>query len=48
MTSAARSTIGPIMADEETRAFFRQLMTETMAVGRAQGVPLAASTSMTR
>ena len=40
ITSAARSTIGPIVADPDTRAFFRQLMTETMAVGRAQGVPL--------
>lgn len=41
MTSAARSTIGPILADPETRAFFRRLMTETLAVGRAQGVPLS-------
>ena len=41
MTSAARSTIGPILADPETRAFFRQLMAETLAVGRAQGVPLS-------
>ena len=41
MTSAARSTIGPIMADAETRAFYRTLMTETLAVGRAQGVPLS-------
>jgi 2-dehydropantoate 2-reductase len=41
ITSAARSTIGPIMADPDTRTFFRQLMTETLAVGRAQGVPLS-------
>lgn len=41
MTSAARSTIGPILADQETRAFYRALMTETMAVGRAHGVALS-------
>ena len=41
MTSAAHATIGPILADAETRAFYRRLMTETMAVGRAQGVPLS-------
>jgi 2-dehydropantoate 2-reductase len=41
MTSAARSTIGPILADQDTRTFYRQLMTETMAVGRAKGVPLS-------
>jgi len=41
MTSAARSTIGPILADQETRTFFRALMAETMAVGRAKGVSLS-------
>jgi 2-dehydropantoate 2-reductase len=41
MTSAARSTLGPVMADDETRAFYRALMAETLAVGRAQGVPLS-------
>jgi 2-dehydropantoate 2-reductase len=41
MTSAARSSIGPILADPDTRAFFRKLMTEVMAVGRAKGVPLS-------
>ena len=41
MTSAARSTLGPVMADDETRAFYRTLMAETLAVGRAQGVPLS-------
>src|SRR5690606_4492965 len=40
MTSAARSPIGPIMSDPETRAFLRKLMDETLAVGRATGVPL--------
>ncbi len=41
MTSAARSPIGPIMADPQTRAFYRQLMSEVLAVGRAKGVPLS-------
>jgi 2-dehydropantoate 2-reductase len=41
VTAATRSTIGPIMADPETRAFYRQLMAETLAVGRAKGVPLS-------
>jgi len=40
VTSATRSSIGPIMADPQTRAFYRALMTETLAVGRAKGVPL--------
>jgi 2-dehydropantoate 2-reductase len=40
MTSATRSTIGPIMADAQTRAFCRALMQETFDVGRAKGVPL--------
>ena len=39
-TAALRSPIGPIAADPETRAFFRQLMEEAYAVGRAQGVAL--------
>ena len=37
-TAALRSPIGPIAADPETRAFFRQLMDEATAVGRAEGV----------
>ena len=40
-TAALRSSIGPIAADPELRAFFRQLMSEAQAVGRAQGVTLA-------
>ena len=32
---------GTVMADDETRAFYRTLMAETLAVGRAQGVPLS-------
>lgn len=39
-TSALRSAIGPIVADPELRAFFRQLMEEALAVGRAKGVKL--------
>lgn len=39
-TAGLRSSIGPIAADPELRAFFRQLMTEAQAVGRAQGVTL--------
>ncbi len=40
MTAAARASIGPIMADADTRAFLKQLMTETMSVGRASGVTM--------
>jgi len=39
-TAALRSPIGPIAADPELRAFFRQLMEEAIAVGRAKGVAL--------
>jgi 2-dehydropantoate 2-reductase len=39
-TSALRSSIGPIVADPELRAFFRKLMEETLAIGKAKGVPL--------
>ena len=39
-TATLRSAIGPIAADPETREFFRQLMTEAFAVGRAKGVAL--------
>jgi 2-dehydropantoate 2-reductase len=41
-TGALRSPIGPIRADPELRAFFRALMQETYAVGKAKGVALAA------
>jgi 2-dehydropantoate 2-reductase len=37
-TAALRSTIGPIAADTELRGFFRQLMEEALAVGKAKGV----------
>ena len=39
-TSALRSTIGPIAADPELRGFFRQLMEEAFAIGKAKGVAL--------
>lgn len=39
-TATFRSSIGPIIADDELRDFFRQLMEEAFAVGRAKGVTL--------
>jgi 2-dehydropantoate 2-reductase len=39
-TAALRSSIGPIVADPELRAFFRQLMQEAFAIGKAKGVAL--------
>ena len=39
-TAALRSPIGPIRADPELRGFFRQLMEEAFAVGKAKGVTL--------
>jgi 2-dehydropantoate 2-reductase len=39
-TSALRSPIGPIAADPELRGFFRQLMEEAYAIGKAKGVSL--------
>lgn len=39
-TATLRSSIGPIAADPETRDFFKQLMEEAYAVGRAGGVAL--------
>lgn len=39
-TATLRSSIGPIAADPETRAFIKQLMEEAYAVGRASGVAL--------
>jgi 2-dehydropantoate 2-reductase len=39
-TAALRSSVGPIVADPELRAFLRALMEETCAVGRAKGVKL--------
>ncbi|MBS0247942.1 MAG: 2-dehydropantoate 2-reductase [Proteobacteria bacterium] len=37
-TATFRSSIGPIVDDPELRDFYRQLMEETYAVGRASGV----------
>lgn len=39
-TAALRSPIGPIAADPELRGFFRNLMEEAFAVGKAKGVAL--------
>lgn len=39
-TATFRSSIGPIAADPQTRDFFKQLMEEALAVGRASGVAL--------
>jgi 2-dehydropantoate 2-reductase len=39
-TATLRSSIGPIAADPETRAFFFDLMNEAYAVGRAKGIGL--------
>jgi 2-dehydropantoate 2-reductase len=41
-TSTMRSPIGPIREHPQTRAFLLDLMTETVAVGRAHGVDLPA------
>ena len=39
-TASLRSPIGPIVADPELRDFFRALMEEAFAVGKAKGVKL--------
>jgi 2-dehydropantoate 2-reductase len=39
-TAVTRSTMGPILADPDTRALFRNIMRETLAVGKAKGVAL--------
>ncbi len=39
-TSVTRSTMGPILADPDTRVLLRNIMRETLAVGRAKGVDL--------
>jgi 2-dehydropantoate 2-reductase len=39
-TGAMRMPLGPILADPDTRAFFRSLMQEVVAVGAAEGVTL--------
>ncbi len=42
-TAALRSPVGPIIADAELRAFYRRLMEEVYAVGKAKGVSLEPS-----
>jgi len=41
-TTAIRQPIGPIRSNPDTRAFLRDVMAETVAVGRAQGIALPA------
>lgn len=38
VTAITRNPMGPILADPDTRALFRNIMLETYAVGRAKGV----------
>ena len=40
VTSTMRSTIGPIRANPQARAFLRDVVQEAVAIGRALGVPL--------
>ena len=39
-TALLRSSIGPILAEPHGREFFRSLMAESVAIGRAQGISL--------
>ncbi len=41
-TASTRKPLGPILQDPDTRAFFRSLMSEVVAVGGAKGVSLPA------
>jgi 2-dehydropantoate 2-reductase len=41
-TAVTRNSMGPILADPDTRALFRNIMRETLAVGQAKGVALDA------
>jgi 2-dehydropantoate 2-reductase len=43
MTASSRTPLGPIMADPDTRAFFRKIMQEVLAIARAKGVVIADS-----
>jgi 2-dehydropantoate 2-reductase len=40
-TALTRKPIGAVLADPDTRMFFRALLEEVVAVGRAKGAPLA-------
>jgi 2-dehydropantoate 2-reductase len=42
VTTAVRSSIGPILTNPRTRRFLLDVMREVVAVGRAAGVPLSA------
>ncbi len=39
-TAVTRNSMGPILADPDTRALFRKAMSEVVAVGRAKGVAI--------
>jgi 2-dehydropantoate 2-reductase len=39
-TAVTRNSMGPILADPDTRVLFRNIMQETYAVGRAKGVAI--------
>jgi len=45
MTAITRLPLGPLREDPDTRALFRQLAEEVVAVGRAKGVPLSDDTA---
>jgi 2-dehydropantoate 2-reductase len=45
MTALTRLPLGPLREDPDTRALFRQLAEEVVAVGRAKGVPLTDGTA---
>lgn len=45
MTALTRLPLGPLREDPDTRALFRQLAEEVVAVGRAKGIPLAGDTA---
>lgn len=45
MTALTRLPLGPLREDPDTRALFRQLADEVVAVGRAKGVPLGDATT---
>lgn len=45
MTTLTRLPLGPLRADPDTRALFRQLADEVVSVGRAKGVPLGDGTT---
>ncbi len=40
VTAVTRNTMGPILADPDTRALFRNIMLETYTVGRAKGAAI--------